>query len=332
MGAASSAPTRTKKRGKAIAVTLKTSRTPSTSTASCKLNEDGSLSVLTSSVEMGQGAKTALSQIAAEAVGVDYGQVSVSEPDTDLTPYDQATSSSRTTYSMGTAIRLAAQEIRQQLAELAAAELEVAPHDVDLADGQASVRGAPERSLSYGALVRKGRRGNLIGNGTFVSAAEPDPLSGEPGVSAHWHHGVGAAEVEVDTETGRVTVLRYHGGMFAGRIINPQQCELQAEGSIVFGLGQSLMEAMVFDDGRLTNPNLSDYMIPSFEDLPPLDVNVLEHPGSDDIHGVGETTQPPVAAVITSAIADAIGVDLFELPLTPERVLRALREKQAAGG
>jgi CO/xanthine dehydrogenase Mo-binding subunit len=179
--------------------------------------------------------------------------------------------------------------------------------------------------------VRRSGLGNLLAQGSYTSEAKPDPVTGEPGVSAHWHHAVGAAEVEVDTETGRVKVARYHAGAFVGRAINPLHCELQTEGSVIFGLGQSLLEEMVFDQGRLTNPNLSDYMIPSFLDLPPtLSVEVLEEPGSEEIHGVGETALPPAIAAISSAVANAIGADLRELPISPERVVRALQEREAA--
>jgi CO/xanthine dehydrogenase Mo-binding subunit len=321
---------KTLKRGRGVALCIKTTGTPSTSSAVCTLNEDGSLSVLTSSVEMGQGAKTVLSQIASDAVGVPFEAVSVSEPDTDLTPYDQTTSSSRTTYSMGTAIRMAGAAVRQQLAELAATELEVSLDDVLLANGRASVKGAAHRSASYGDLVRASQRRNLLGHGTFVSRAKPDPITGEPGASAHWHHAVAAVDVEVDTETGKVRLLACHTGVFAGRKINPVHCELQTEGSAIFGLGQGLMEELVFDDGRLINANLSDYLIPSFKDLPPvLTVNVLETPDSDEIHGIGETALPPVLAAVSNAVAAAIGATIHELPLTPERVLQALDGKQA---
>ena len=139
--------------------------------------------------------------------------------------------------------------------------------------------------------MRGARRGNLLGKGTFISKAKPDPVTGQPGVSAHWHHGVGAAEVEVDTETGRVRVLRLHSGVFVGRIVNPTQCELQTEGSAFFGLGQGLLEEMVFDQGRLTNPNLSDYNIAAMDDFPSTFTTTLaESPDPDaEVHGLGET-------------------------------------------
>lgn len=314
------------RRGRAIAVCVKTTRTPSSSAASCKLNEDGSLHVLTSSVEMGQGAKTALCQIAAEATGVPYAQVSISEPDTDVTPFDETTSASRTTHVMGSAIQVAGADLRRQLAELAAEVFEVAPDDLDLAGGVISVRGAPGRSTTYGALIRQLRIGTVLGQGRFTSRARPDPVTGQPGVSAHWHHGVCGAEVEVDTETGQVRVRKLHTGVFAGRVVNPQQCELQNEGSALFGMGQSLMEEMAFDAGHLVNPNLSDYLIPSFGDLPwTLSVDVLEG-DSGEIHGLGETTLPPAVAAVSAAVADAVGHSIRELPLTPERVLRTIRE------
>jgi CO/xanthine dehydrogenase Mo-binding subunit len=311
--------------GRAIAMCMKTTATPSTSTAACTLNQDGSLSVLTSSVEMGQGAKTALAQIAADAVGVPLEAVSVSEPDTDTTPYDQTTSSSRTTNVMGIAIRRAGEEVRKQLTELAAAEFEVSAGDVLLADGRAAVRGAPHRSTSYAHLVRESGSANLLGRGTFTNRAKPDPVTGEPGVSDHWHHAVGAAEVAVDVETGKVRLLRCHAGVFVGRMINPTQCELQAQGSATFGVGQALMEELVFDAGQLTNPSLADYMLPSFKDVPPvLTVEALEDPASVEVHGIGETAQPAVLAAIANAVADAIGTSISELPITPERVMTAL--------
>ena len=295
------------RRGRAITLCIKTTRTPSTSAAMCKLNEDGSLHVLTSSVEMGQGARTALCQLAAEATGVPLSAVSISDPDTDVTPFDETTSASRTTHVMGSAIQVAGTDLKYQLAELAATELEVAADDLELDEGVISVRGAPERSMTYGALIRKLRIGTVLGQGRFVSRARPDPVTGQPGVSDHWHHGVCAAEVDVDTETGHVHVRRLHAATFTGRIVNPQQCELQNEGSAIFGLGQSLMEEMVFDSGRLINPNLSDYLIPSFGDMPDsLTSSVLEG-DSGEIHGLGETLLPPAVAAVSAAVADAIG-------------------------
>src|SRR5207253_2143277 len=168
-------------------------------------------------------------------------------------------------------------------------EFEVAPDDVELKDGRASVVGSPDRSAPYGQLISRARRGNLLGHGTFASTGGLDPETGQGTASVHWHQGAGAAEVEVDLETGRVEVLRYHGSAYAGRVINPVQAELQTEGSIAFGVGHALFEEMVFDAGQLQNGNLGDYMVCSFKDLPEVGVSVVEHLEVNDIHGLGET-------------------------------------------
>jgi CO/xanthine dehydrogenase Mo-binding subunit len=320
----------TKRRGKAITCVIKSSVTPSTSSASCKLNDDGSLNVLTSSVEMGQGAKTVLSQIAADAAALPLEAVTISEPDTDFTPYDQITSSSRTTFSMGSAVTMAVDDATRQLKDLASDILEISPEDLECVDGRVKARGS-QKSLGYGEIVRKSRSGNILGHGTFVTSGGLDPETGQGIGSTHWHHAAAACEVEVDTETGKVDILRFHSSCFAGRVVNPKLCELQIEGSTMFGVGQSLFEEMSYDGGQLVNPNLSDYMIPSFKDVPPqLTVAAVEHPGAGEIHGIGETSVPPVMPCVANAVYNAVGVRITDLPITPEKVLRGLREKAKA--
>jgi CO/xanthine dehydrogenase Mo-binding subunit len=315
-------------RAKGLSVTIKGMATPTTSSATVKLNADGSLNVLTSTVEMGQGAKTALAQIAADEAGLPLERVRVSEPDTSVTPFDTMTAASRSTFCMGTAIRYAVQDAKRKLAELAAEQLEAARDDLVLEQGRVQVRGAPERSRTYGEVIRGARRGSVNGDGTFVATGRGslDPETGQGYGSAEWHPAVVAAEVEVDTETGRVEVTRLHAGLWVGQLINPRICEMQVEGSALFGLGQALFEEVLFDtDGRITNPNLSDYMIPSFEDVPrQLTVHLLQPEGDHELHGVGETALPPIRPAIGNAVCRAIGARIFDLPLTPERVLRAM--------
>ena len=263
-------------RAKGIAAIVKGMATPSTSSCALKLNADGSLSILAGTVELGQGSNTALAQIAADAVSVPIETVRVIAPDTDLTPFDQATNASRSTYCMGMAITRAAEDIRGQLRAIAAEELEAAEDDLVLADGVISVLGAPDRRITFAEVIRRSREGNLLGRGTFVARESMDGhevgLDRETGQgygSAEWHPAVVGCEVEVDTETGRVEVTRLHASLYAGRLVNPRLCELQVEGAALFGLGQALFEEITLDtDGRVTNPNLSDYMIPSFEDVP----------------------------------------------------------------
>ena len=298
------------------------------STAAAKLNEDGTLNLLTGSVEMGQGVQTALAILAGERLALPLDRISVSCVDTDVSPYDQQTSASRSTYAMGGAILGAVDEIRDRLLDLAEEQLEVARGDLELVGGAARVVGSPSRQLPYGEIVRAARVGNLLGTGRHRAAGALDPETGQtiadgPG---HWHQAAGAAEVEVDLDTGRIRVLRYHGSVFAGRIVNPVQAELQTEGAITFGLGQALFEEMIYDGGQLQNSNLGDYMIPSVLDLPKvLDHSIIEHPEGGEIHGLGENSAPPVMPAIANAVFRATGVRITDLPVTPEKVLRGLR-------
>jgi CO/xanthine dehydrogenase Mo-binding subunit len=317
-------------RGKGVALVMKGIATPTTSSASVKLNSDGSLDVLTSSVEMGQGARTVLAQIAADGAGVCYGAVSVSCPDTASTPYDQSTSSSRTTFVMGTAVKRAAEEVKRQILALAAEQLEASPADLLVEDGRVRVKGVPERSLDYTELIRRSGQANLLGHNTFISRGRPHPRTGEPHGSAQYHAAAAACEVEVDLETGHVKVTRFHVNTHAGVVVNPTLAELQLEGSVLFGLGQALFEEMVFDAGQLQNGNLGDYMVPYVRDVPSeLTVRALENVHADEIHGIGEQCLPPVAPAIGNAIANATGVRLTQLPITAERILRAIRNSPA---
>ena len=164
-----------------------------------------------------------------------------------------------------------------------------------------------------------------------TNVGELDPETGQGISTTHWHQGAGACEVEVDTQTGKVTVLRYHSAAFAGRVVNPMLARLQNDGNVIYGLGAALLEEVAIDTGQVTNPNFSDYMLPSFLDIPVELKNVsLEVEGSS-FHGIGEMTLPPVAPAIANAIYDAVGVRIRDLPLTAERVLRAIQERTDHG-
>lgn len=318
--------TGSKVRAKGLSCIVKGTVTPSTSTAQAKLNEDGTLNVLTSSVEMGQGLLTMLAIVASEKLAVPIDRIKVTTPDTDVTPYDQQTSSSRSTHSMGGAVTLAVEDIGIQLKRLASDRLEAAEDDLVLSNGAVMVAGSPDRSIGYGELVRQSRQGNLLGRGTFVTSGGLDPETGQGIGSIHWHQAAGAAEVEVDLETGRIDLLRYRASVYSGRTINQVQAELQTEGNVAFGIGQALFEEMVFDNGQLQNANLADYMIAGIRDMPgDLGIGILEHPEAGEVHGIGETSLPPVMPAIGNAIFRATGVRIMDLPITPEKVLRGLR-------
>jgi CO/xanthine dehydrogenase Mo-binding subunit len=327
-------------RAKGIAIIVKGMATPTTSTASIKLNADGSLNVLTSSVEMGQGLKTALAQIAASEAGLPVNRVRISDPDTSYTPFDLMTAASRATFCMGTAIRRGVQQVREQLLEAATTMLEASKEDLVLNDGRVMVRGVQGKSVSYADVVRWTKASNFLGHGVFVAGSGPDgsPVvmdfeTGQGYGSAEWHPAVVTCEVEVDTDTGRVSVCRLHGELYVGKVINPRLCELQVEGAMLFALGQALFEEQLADtNGSVLNPNLSDYMLPSFGDVPSqLSVHLLEPHGVTDVHGIGETSLPPVRPAIGNAICRAIGASIVDLPITPEKVLRALKEQELRG-
>jgi CO/xanthine dehydrogenase Mo-binding subunit len=233
---------------------------------------------------------------------------------------------------MGGAIAKAATDLKRQLSECAAELLEVSVDDLILEDGRVAVRGSPGRSLAYGEVALRSQRGNFIGQGTFSTRGGLDLETGQGIGSVHWHQGAIGCEVEVDVDTGKIRVLRLTPVVFAGRVVNPRLCELQLDGCALFGLGQALFEEMSYNDsGQLINPNLGDYNIPSFADIPwKVDSCAVEHAGSEELHGIGETLLPPVMAAIGNAVYNAVGTRIHDLPLTAEKVLRELGRRRAA--
>ncbi|MDQ3695726.1 MAG: xanthine dehydrogenase family protein molybdopterin-binding subunit [Chloroflexota bacterium] len=323
-----------KVRGKGVAFMIKHTITPSRSEAIIELADDGACTVLSSSVEMGQGTRTSLHQLAADALGVPLERITAPFPDTARTPYDLTTSSSRTAYSMGVALQGAADDVRGQLQLLAADVLEAATADIEVGNGTVGVTGNPGPRLTYDDLMRRAGVAKIVGNGVFQSppgAGELDE-SGQGIATVHWHEGAVGVEVEVDTATGKVHVVKAHAGSYAGRVLNPVLVRQQNEGNVIFGLGPALFEEYVWDQGQMVNPNLSDYMIPSFLDVPDqlTSVALTSDDPAADVHGVGEMTVPPVAPAIGNAIFHATGARIYDLPMTAERVYRAIHE--AANG
>ncbi len=315
------------RRGKGIACSFKDGGIPhSVSTAVVRVHADGSATVFTGSIEHGQGSDTVLAQIAAETLGISLTNVSLTSPDTALTPYDQGTSASRTTTLVGRAVHEACLDARHQLLHMAAGLLEVPPADVKI---QSGVLSAGKQHLTFADAISQHfglPGGEVIGKGEW----QPSRSSGSVGGSAvFWEIGMGGAEVEVDTETGAVNVLQYVSMADVGQAIHQQQCEAQDEGGAMQGLGATLFEALISEDGQLLNPNLVDYRVPAFSDLPAsFDTVLLQNangPGPFGAKGIGESGMFCVAPAIGNAIAQATGVRLHDLPLTPERVWRALK-------
>jgi CO/xanthine dehydrogenase Mo-binding subunit len=305
---------------------LKASIGPTVSEAIVRLHADASVTVLASTVEMGQGARTVLAQIAAEVLAVPVEHVAVAMPDTAITPYDQTTSSSRSTTVMGRAVQDAAADVRDQLLRVASQHLRVAPTALRV---EAASVWAGDQRLAYPEVLqwRFGMSGGeLIGRGIVAPGRSAAPLGGS---TPFWEMAAGAAEVSVDEETGAVVVEAYASVADVGRCINPQQCEGQDEGAVVQGIGHTLFEEMAYEGGSLVNANLAVYRIPRAEDVPPaLRCHFVENAdgaGPFGAKGAGEGSLVPVSPAVGNALARLTGVRFRDLPLTPERVWRALR-------
>ena len=327
----------TKRRGKGIAAGVKAVLTPSISGAIVILNADGTANVLSSTVEMGQGSETTMGQIVAEELGIAPERVHIVQPDTDVTPYDTITAGSRSTYHMGNAVRMAAGKIKTELCEVVASKLEVAPDDLLLRNSRVVVRGMEERGMAIGEifLAKFGSLGTTLAAEAVCqpTAAHMDPETGQSEkCTEYWFPSVTAAEVEVDTETGRVKILQLFSVGDTGTAINPRHCEQQLVGAAVMHLGLTMFEEMIFDEGQLVNGSLLDYQVASFKDMPesirPIVVQVPHEDGPFGAKGVGETGALTVAPAIANAIHDAVGVRIRDLPITPEKVLRALLEQK----
>ena len=325
-----------KRRGKGIAAGVKAVLTPSISGAIVILNADGTANVLSSTVEMGQGSETTLGQIVAEELGIELHQVHIVQPDTDVTPYDTITAGSRSTYHMGNAVRMAAAKIKTELCEVVAAKLEVAPDDLIARNGRIVVAGLEERGMAVGEifLAKFGSLGTTIAAQAVCqpTSAYMDPETGQSEkCTEYWFPSATAAEVEVDTETGQLKVLQLISVGDTGTAINPRHCEQQLLGAAVMHLGLTLYEEMIFDEGQLINGSLLDYQVASIKDMPEslrsIVVEVPHEDGPFGAKGVGETGALTVAPAIANAIEDAVGVRIRDLPITPEKILRALTER-----
>jgi CO/xanthine dehydrogenase Mo-binding subunit len=330
--------TGTKLRGKGIAAGVKAVLTPSISGAIVIMNADGTANVLSSTVEMGQGSEATMGQIVAEELGIAFDQVHIVQPDTDVTPYDTITAGSRSTYHMGNAVRAAAGKIKAELCEAVASKLEVDPDDLVARNGRISVRGMEERGMTVGEifLAKFGSLGTTLAAEAVCqpTAAHMDPETGQSEkCTEYWFPSATAAEVEVDTETGRVTILQLFSVGDTGTAINPSHCEQQLQGAAVMHLGLTMFEEMIFDQGQLVNGSLLDYQVASFKDMPefikPIVVQVPHDSGPFGAKGAGETGALTVAPAVANAIEDAVGIRIRDLPITPERVLRALAEKKS---
>jgi CO/xanthine dehydrogenase Mo-binding subunit len=302
-----------------------------------KVNEDGKAMIWCGEGESGQGPMTALCQIAAEELGVPFEDVEMSMADTDLSTYCHGAYASRLTYIGGNAVRDAARNMKEQILAIAAEMLEADPADLEIRHGQISVKGSPEgaksttvREVAHARLFRRGGA-PLVAAGNFDPDSELPDATRYGNESGAYNFACQAAEVEVDPDTGKVTILTYAAASDCGTVIFPMGAEGQVEGSIAQGMGYTLSEGLVWDNGRPVNPNFSDYRLPTAGDMPRLErefADSYEPTGPFGAKGLGELSMDPFAAVIGNAIFEACGVRIHELPITAEKIYWALQEQK----
>jgi CO/xanthine dehydrogenase Mo-binding subunit len=291
-------------------------RTPSS--AGCRVEPDGTLTVQVGTVDV-SGSSTGLAMIAAEAFGISADKVRVETGDTGVAPYGPLAAGSQVTYSMGGAVHEAAVEARRQMLEIATDELEAAPEDLEIVDGRVAVRGVPERYVEMTKLVALSTE--------FMGRYKPIQASGRSAVlAASPQFTVHIARVRTDAETGAFQLTGYAAIQDVGRAINPPEIQGQIHGGAVQGLGRALGEQLHYDDeGQLRTGSFLDYELPTADQVPDIDVRLIEVPsavGPLGAKGVGEPPAVPGAAAITNALARATGIRVRDLPLDRSAFVR----------
>lgn len=305
------------------------------SSAVVKSNEDGTFVVLTGAPDVGQGARTTLAQIAAEELGARFEDFWVDLPDTDLSPVDlYGANATRITYVAGNAVKAAAAEAKIQILAGAAQKWKKEAGSLEIAGGKVFEKGNPELLGDLRDLVAEMHRPmglTVIGKGSYHTTGVPlDPDTGQSHVVDLFLFGTHVAEVEVDTVTGCVRVLNIWAAHDVGKAVNPMNVEGQIEGGVQMGLGFALTEEIVRENGKTLNPSFLDYKLFTAVDMPKIKSITVEVPeplGPFGARGIGEATTIPTAAAIANAIFNAVGVRMKELPMTPERILRGIKEQ-----
>lgn len=307
---------------------------PNPASAFVEWLDDGSVNLMVGCADIGQGSDTVLAQIVAEELGVSFDQIVVTSADTMITPEGGATSASRQTYISGNAARLAAVEAKKVALAEAVEKLSVPAEQLSFADGYVYVNNC-KSDLALKDLIACCRaKGKLtLGHGWFnPDTTGLDPETGYGSPFGTYAFATQIVEVEVDTATGKVEVLKVVAAHDVGRAVNPDMVVGQIEGGTVMGLGYATLEELEINQGKIKNPNLDTYLLATTLDVPEI-VSVIvedqEPTGPFGAKGVGEPALIPTAAAIANAVYDAIGVRIYSLPITPEKVLAALDEKNA---
>ncbi|MGQ9615469.1 MAG: xanthine dehydrogenase family protein molybdopterin-binding subunit [Spirochaetota bacterium] len=328
--------------GRGIAALMKSPviSTSAGSSAIIRANADGSFELQVSAIDIGQGSMTVLTQIAAETLDVPVDKIRLFKgADTSLTPYEWQTVASSTTWKAGNAVRRAALQIIDSFKEIASVVLDVPKEGLSIRDGCVwyGNESIPYSRLALGYVFPDGKtiHGPVIGWGSVVpeGMTYPDPKTGRGELAAEWTFGCQAAEVEVDVYTGRIRVKKFVTVIDAGKIINPVLAKGQVEGAVVQGMGATLNEVLIYSkEGIIRNASLTDYKIPTAQDIPEKLVTIfLENPQPDSPYGVRPIAEHGIVSVapaIANAVKDATGVDFYDLPLNPDRVIEALYGKK----
>jgi len=312
-----------------------------TSAAVIKVHEDGCVSLVSGSSDCGQGSDTVLSQIAAEVLGIRLEDVRYGTLDSEIHPVDPGVFGSRVTFITGNAVRLAAEDVRKQLAEVAARMLEADEKDLVFRDRQVYVAGSPSRAVPFGKLVKtaqySGTGKTLLGRGYWAPEGIDLPRfdTGMGNQSGAYSFGVQVAEVEVDVETGRVRVPRMAIVHDCGQPINEMLVEGQLEGSAIGGIGHTFTEEIVRKDGQTMNPSFLEYRMPTALDACPMEVihtDTVDDMGPFGAKESGEGVQVAITPALVNAVHDAIGVWFREIPITPASIVAALAKSGTAEG
>ena len=286
--------------------------------ASIKLNDDGSFNVLVGATDIGTGSDTVIAQIAAEVLGVHMEDIIIHSSDTDFAPFDTGAYASSTTYISGGATKKAAEQVRMQILEVAGHMLKAHPDDLTISNRIITAPNGQTVTVSQVALhsLHVENQQQIMATASWMSYNSPPPFAAQ------------GAEVEVDTETGVVRVLKAISAVDAGRVVNPIMAEGQIEGGATQALGYGVCEEMVYDEqGALLTTNLSDYRIYSAVDMPEMQSYLVETHDPFGPFGVKAIAEIPIdgmAPAVANAVADALGIRINQIPLTPERVLRAI--------
>ncbi|OGO80130.1 MAG: hypothetical protein A2Y21_06515 [Clostridiales bacterium GWC2_40_7] len=311
---------------------------PDHASAYIEVADDGTVTLLSGVCDLGQGSDTVLCQIAAEELGINYEDVRIISADTAITPDSLASSASRQTYVSGNAVKKAAEDIKQRFAKFAAEILKCEIEDIEFSEGVVSCKADSSKYIKFSELANQmhleGKQ--TIGFAYFDNTtADVNHETNQGDAYAHYIYGSQVADVEVDTQTGEVTVLRIGAAQDCGKAINPQNVEQQIDGGVVQGMGYAIMEEIIMKDGKTLTPSFAKYLIPTSQDSPEIVTYIVESAdprGPYGAKGLGEGPIIPTAAAIVNAVYDAIGIRITSLPVTPEKILAELEKKKQSEG